>query len=591
MPRPRPNFQQFKLQYLNGIDNYEPIDENNFFVNTWIIFHCQTVKEHTYKLRVADIRDGKVDVKQCLHCKIAEKYAEQGIPRKVLTDWAEKNNLTLITEKQAFSRWTDVAEFECKICKEHVEYKALKYFETTTQFKEYFCEGCNKVKPVEIIPINMEQKLEDVSKQLEIVLEPVLKPVIDSEVAKKFIENNWHVIEYNGNRTKGRFQCKSCGYIKHCPPSYLFRRGKKSCRGCQNNKFSKQNNIKIVDVCVSNNVNLIGDFYENALTPLEFQCKECGNFIERTWKQVMQNDYIISCDCSKKFGDSQKEVAEYLKTIYNKEILLNNRTAIFPLELDIFLPEDKIGIEYCGLIWHSTRFQKDTSYHQRKLEMCLKNGIRLITIFEDEWIIKRAIVESRLKNMLGSSKVIYARECEVIEINTKTALDFCEENHIQGKGHCSLAYGLYNNNKLVSVMTFNEPSMSKGGTALLYDLELTRFCSLLDITVTGGANKLFSHFLRNNTQKKILSFCDLRWGTGNVYEKMGFKFIERLRPNYYYFGKPTNNKRVHRSTFMKHRLIERFGGLESETEEEIATRNGLYRIYDCGHNKYIFERL
>ena len=70
----------------------------------------------------------------------------------------------------------------------------------------------------------------------------------------------------------------------------------------------------------------------------------------------------------------------------------NCRNIIAPLEIDIFIPSKNIAIEYDGLYWHSSnKFSGRTiekKYHLNKTEQCLKKGIKLIHIFENEWILK-----------------------------------------------------------------------------------------------------------------------------------------------------------------------------------------------------------
>jgi hypothetical protein len=100
-------------------------------------------------------------------------------------------------------------------------------------------------------------------------------------------------------------------------------------------------------------------------------------------------------------------------------------------EIDIFIPSKKLAIEYNGLYWHSENFIENT-YHLDKTEDCLKQDIKLIHIFEDEWIYKKDIVKSRLLNLIGfSENKIYARNCEIKEVNSREALKFLDENHIQ----------------------------------------------------------------------------------------------------------------------------------------------------------------
>ena len=105
---------------------------------------------------------------------------------------------------------------------------------------------------------------------------------------------------------------------------------------------------------------------------------------------------------------------------YFSEILTGNRVILDGKEIDIYIPEIKLGIEFNGLYWHSEEGGKDSKYHLNKTELCESNGIKLIHIFEDEWLYKKNIVKSRLKNILGlTENKIYARKCEIKEISSR----------------------------------------------------------------------------------------------------------------------------------------------------------------------------
>ena len=158
----------------------------------------------------------------------------------------------------------------------------------------------------------------------------------------------------------------------------------------------------------------------------------------------------------------EKEVIEFVKSIYNGVIINNNRKIIAPYELDIYLPEKKLAIEFDGLFWHNDKSGKDKNYHLDKTEKCEKQGIQLIHIFEDEWIEKQIIVKSIIKSKIGIyDKKIYARKCQIKEIAIKDKNDFLRMNHLQGEDHSQIKLGLFYENELVSVMTFGKPRFNK----------------------------------------------------------------------------------------------------------------------------------
>ena len=85
-------------------------------------------------------------------------------------------------------------------------------------------------------------------------------------------------------------------------------------------------------------------------------------------------------------GKSYKEldIVNFIKSFYNGPIKLNDRKAIRPKEIDIFLPELNIGIEYNGSYWHCIENGTPENLHLNKSILCRSKCIRLIHIYEFE---------------------------------------------------------------------------------------------------------------------------------------------------------------------------------------------------------------
>ena len=258
----------------------------------------------------------------------------------------------------------------------------------------------------------------------------------------------------------------------------------------------------------------------------------------------------------------------------------HNRTIIKPNEIDIFLPEKKIGIEYDGLIWHSEKYKINSQYHLDKTNKCKEQGVRLIHIFEDEFLEKENIVMSMISNILGVTKNrIFARECEIREVQSKDANIFFSENHIQGKCRAKIYLGLYYNNELVSMMSFNNPrQMKKYNSDYDNTWELIRFCNKVNTSVIGGESKLLKSFIVKVHPSKIITSVDKRWSNGNLYEKLGFIHTHDSKPNYFYvIGQHRENRFKYRKDEMVKRRFP-----SDKSEHEIMLENKIYRIYDCG---------
>jgi len=262
----------------------------------------------------------------------------------------------------------------------------------------------------------------------------------------------------------------------------------------------------------------------------------------------------------------------YIKDIYIGEIKSNTRSVINSFELDIYLPELKLAVEYNGLYWHG-ELNKDKNYHYNKFKACEEKGIDLIQIWEDDWIYKQEIVKSIIKNRIGIIKnKIYARKCiiKVIE-DRERVYNFFNKNHIQGKTNYSIAIGLYDNNELISCMLFLKN-------------ELVRFANIIDYNVIGSASKLFKYYTNNYDFNEIVSFADRSVFTGNLYKNLGFEFVHKTKHNFWWV---VQGIRLHRFSYNKKKLIN-MGGNPNLTEWQIMLEMGNYRIFGCGLDKYVY---
>ncbi len=246
----------------------------------------------------------------------------------------------------------------------------------------------------------------------------------------------------------------------------------------------------------------------------------------------------------------------------------------------MLIPEYNLAIEFNGLYWHSEIY-KDKNYHLNKTQQCEAKKIKLIHIFEDEWLFKKDIVKSRLINILGlTPNKIYARKTIIKEISPKESKEFLDFNHIQGNVNAKIKLGLYYDNELVSIMTFGKGRIIMGGNSNQY--ELLRFCNKLNTTVIGGADKLLKYFIKTYQPKEIISYADRRWSQGDLYEKLGFNFIHNSKPNYFYINQ---NIREYRFKYRKNILVKE-GYDINKTERDIMLERKIYRIYDCGAKLY-----
>jgi len=399
-------------------------------------------------------------------------------------------------------------------------------------------------------------------------------------IVKRLSKENYSVLDLDVNGSKTRFQCK-------CPEGHVYTTTYDSwynsgnrCPHCAGNfPLTKE---ELVGRFEQQGYTLVSG-YKNAGTPVALVCPN-NHLYYVSWNNWSTKGH--RCPKCSLVGVSvtEKEVLDFVRSIVDLKVVENDRTILEGRELDIVIPELKLAIEFCGLYWHGELKGKDKNYHKSKLLSCKEKGYKLIIIFEDEWLTKREIVESRLKSYINSTGMerVHARKCVIKEIDGSTSKQFCINNHLQGYGAgACIKLGAFYNDILVAIMTFSKPSLAKGQKFTEKGVyELHRFCPKTNYIIPGIASKLLKHFERNYDWSCLFSFADCRWSSGNLYSKLGFNLHSTTAPNYWYFTDSV--KRIHRFMLRKTKKDD-----QNKTEWENRVEQGYDRIWDCGNLKYI----
>lgn len=325
---------------------------------------------------------------------------------------------------------------------------------------------------------------------------------------------------------------------------------------------------------------------------VSFTCADCSkvNTVDTAilYSRLVYNKHpCVNCfPIDTHVSQFETEIYKFIKENYTGKIVCSDRQLLDKLEVDILLPELKIAVEANGVYWHSD-YIKDRNYHRNKTEACLKTGYRLLHVFEDEWIHKNEIIKAKILNILGkTTNKVMARKCEIRQVSSvKEQKEFLNRNHIQGWSNNVISYGLYLNNELNGMMSFDKPRTNKK-----YQWELSRYATDKDSVLMGGSSKLLSYFIKHHNPDNIISYADLSFSNGNMYEKIGFKLKSTSNPSYFYIDKITI-KRHHRFNFNKKKLIKM--GVLKDNETEMVAMNRLnkhFRIYDCGKMLYLWEK-
>jgi hypothetical protein len=265
----------------------------------------------------------------------------------------------------------------------------------------------------------------------------------------------------------------------------------------------------------------------------EFEIKSHNYFSRKAYNTPL-------CTICNPIGDSksvkEKELFEFISSVYNGKIIQSYRDK---LEIDIYLPSLNIGFEFNGLYWHSDQF-KNKNYHLSKLNYFSKKNIKIINIWEDDWVLENKKVKDNIKYILSKSIHISSENCLVKEINNK--LDIKLE--------------LYYNNEIIGSISLNQYDNNIKMKKDEWNIYSTCF------KLNSRANEeLLNYFILNYKPSKIITYLDNDSVYNDFFINIGFKSIIQIKPNYKYI---LNNKR-------------------EEKKDNILEES--HKIWDCGKVK------
>lgn len=136
---------------------------------------------------------------------------------------------------------------------------------------------------------------------------------------------------------------------------------------------------------------------------------ECGK--GHIYEQIVYNHIKLSTGernkgcpyCSNLRSKPELEIEEYVKSLgYNtehKRFFIDKKR----FEINIFIPEKNVGIEYCGSYYHASENghkDLDSEYHFTKYSEFIKKNILIITIFDIEWENRSEEIRQYIKDIL-----------------------------------------------------------------------------------------------------------------------------------------------------------------------------------------------
>lgn len=123
----------------------------------------------------------------------------------------------------------------------------------------------------------------------------------------------------------------------------------------------------------------------------------------------------------------EDDICKYLYEAGITNIIRNDRSKLDGKEIDIYLPDYNIGIEFNGDFWHSIKY-KDKDFHMKKSELAISKGIFIYNIFEFEWIKDSTKIINDFINILHTNAEC-SEECIEIDLAKENPIPFLNSGY------------------------------------------------------------------------------------------------------------------------------------------------------------------
>lgn len=197
--------------------------------------------------------------------------------------------------------------------------------------------------------------------------------------------------------------------------------------------------------------------------------------------------------------------------------------------------------------------------------------MKTIFLCEDIWRSRNESVRKRIAAHLGKCRRIMARKCEVRRIDGALARPFLEANHTYGYARSRYKYGMFSGDELVAVSLFSAPRPmvrigADGSPTVVQSYEWVRHATIPECRISGGMGKMLQHFVRDVKPEEIMSYADLEWSDGEVYERLGFDRAGEIEPVEFLIDTSTF-KRISKKKILQDNAYRNFSADSSEYVE------------------------
>ena len=319
--------------------------------------------------------------------------------------------------------------------------------------------------------------------------------------------------------------------------------------------------------------------YHRHNTPITIRCEKHGAFTNKPTyirANILAGNPTGCPSCGNTASQDEQSIADFIAA-HGFEVTRRYRPAwMNRKELDIYVPEANLAIEFNGSVYHSPDGPfgdaHKTTLHYEKWKLCKENGVRLLNIHDFMWISNRTGWMYVILHALGLSERVHARKCTVRQIDPSTARKFMAVHHIEGAGNPSgyaHSYGLFYCDEMVMVIGSSDVYQQRLKTK---QRVVSRIATKQGLAVIGGSSKLLK------AVGDAVYIVNLDTGGGSA------DTTKPVTKRYWWVKNGHPEQFLPRNSTQRAKLEARFGESlrPDDTEVTYMVRHGWLRVFGAG---------
>jgi len=288
-----------------------------------------------------------------------------------------------------------------------------------------------------------------------------------------------------------------------------------------------------------------------------------------------------------KRSQGENKIINFLN-LYNIKTISNERNLLDGFELDIYLPEYNIGIEFNGVYFHSEHTgNKDREYHKSKTNILESKGVKLIHIFDSDYDKYTEKINRMLLDFIEIDLFKIKNNEYIIDyINENKKNEFIRNNSINISDKSEHCTSSIKDGEILSILCFDYKDNK---------IIINNYINKIGYKIEDDHILMFEEIKRKFKFDQIIGYYNKLWNNfdGNIFDKFGFIKNKNTDPDFYYirYNGLDKNILINKDLYSKEYLKERFQDIYSDelSVDELLHQAGYDKIWNSGYIEYVLN--